>query len=75
MATPPQLSLYTKLAKVSHDGGCVITKDPDILGGEPLFRGTRVPVTLILLGLYHCRKNMPPMDKELIFEEPQNNWT
>jgi hypothetical protein len=34
-----------------------------------------VPFTLILLGLYHYRKNMLPMDKELIFEEPQNNWT
>jgi len=34
-----------------------------------------VPFALILLGLYHYRKNMLPMDKELIFEEPQNNWT
>jgi hypothetical protein len=32
-----------------------------------------VPFALILLGLYHYRKNMLPMDKELIFEEPQNN--
>ncbi len=34
-----------------------------------------VPFALILLGLHHYRKNMLPMDKELIFEEPQNNWT
>ncbi len=34
-----------------------------------------VPFALILLGLYHYRKNLLPMDKELIFEEPQNNWT
>jgi hypothetical protein len=34
-----------------------------------------VPFALILLGLHHYRKNMLPMDEELIFEEPQNNWT
>ena len=26
----------------------VITKDPDILGGEPVFRGTRVPFKVLL---------------------------
>jgi len=26
----------------------VITKDPDILGGEPVFRGTRVPFKALL---------------------------
>jgi uncharacterized protein (DUF433 family) len=41
------LSLYTKLGEVSHDGGCVITKDPDILGGERVFRGTRVPFKVL----------------------------
>ena len=25
-----------------------ITKDPDILGGEPVFRGTRVPFKVLL---------------------------
>jgi hypothetical protein len=34
-----------------------------------------VPLALILLGLFHYRKNLLPMDKELIFEEPQNHWT
>jgi len=32
-----------------------------------------VPLALILLGLFHYRKNLLPMDKELIFEEPQNH--
>lgn len=26
----------------------VITKDPNILGGEPVFRGTRVPFKILL---------------------------
>lgn len=26
----------------------VITKDPDILGGEPVFRGTRVPFKVLI---------------------------
>lgn len=26
----------------------MITKDPDILGGEPVFRGTRVPFKILL---------------------------
>ena len=34
-----------------------------------------VPFALILLGLHHYSKNMLSMDKELVFEEPQNNWT
>jgi uncharacterized protein (DUF433 family) len=28
--------------------GSVITKDPDILGGAPVFRGTRVPFQALL---------------------------
>ena len=34
-----------------------------------------IPFALILLGLYRYRNSLLPMDKELIFEEPQNNWT
>jgi uncharacterized protein (DUF433 family) len=26
----------------------VITKDPNILGGEPIFRGTRVPIKILI---------------------------
>jgi hypothetical protein len=33
-----------------------------------------VPFAAILLGLNHYRKNLLAMDKELIFEEHQNNW-
>ncbi len=33
-----------------------------------------VPAVLILVGLYNYRKSMLPMDKELIFEERQNDW-
>ena len=28
--------------------GSVIIKDPDILGGEPVFRGTRVPFKVLI---------------------------
>jgi len=31
----------------------VIVKDPDILGGEPVFRGTRVPFQALLDYLEH----------------------
>jgi uncharacterized protein (DUF433 family) len=31
----------------------VIVKDPDILGGEPVFRGTRVPFQTLLDYLEH----------------------
>jgi uncharacterized protein (DUF433 family) len=89
----------------------VIIRDPEIWGGEPVFRGTRVPFkvltdyleggdtvdqfleqypsvrreltiaatpllvpfAVILLGLNHYRKNLLAMDKELIFEELQND--
>jgi hypothetical protein len=34
-----------------------------------------IPFALILLGLYRYRNSLLPMDKNLIFEEPQNNWT
>jgi hypothetical protein len=33
-----------------------------------------VPFALILFALYQYRKNLLPMDKELIFEEPKNGW-
>ncbi len=33
-----------------------------------------LPAVLILVGLYNYRKSMLPMDKELIFEERQNDW-
>jgi hypothetical protein len=33
-----------------------------------------LPAALLLVGIYYYRKNMLPMDKELIFEEPQDNW-
>ncbi len=33
-----------------------------------------LPAALILAGLRYYRKNMLPMDKELIFEEAQNDW-
>jgi len=29
---------------------------------------------LILVGIHHYRKNVLPIDKELIFEERQNTW-
>jgi uncharacterized protein (DUF433 family) len=31
-----------------NQGNEVITKDPDILGGTPVFRGTRVPFQTLL---------------------------
>jgi uncharacterized protein (DUF433 family) len=31
----------------------VIVRDPDILGGEPVFRGTRVPFQTLLAYLEH----------------------
>lgn len=31
----------------------IIVKDPDILGGEPVFRGTRVPFQALLDYLEH----------------------
>jgi hypothetical protein len=34
-----------------------------------------IPFALILLGRYRYRNSLLPMDKELVFEEPQNNWT
>lgn len=34
-----------------------------------------LPALLILLGLRYYRNNMLPMDKDLIFEEPQNDWS
>jgi len=33
-----------------------------------------LPAAFLLVGIYYYRKNMLPMDKELIFEEPQHNW-
>ncbi len=33
-----------------------------------------LPAILILVGLHYYRKNMLPMDQELIFEERQNDW-
>jgi hypothetical protein len=33
-----------------------------------------LPALLILAGLRYYRKNMLPMDKDLIFEERQNDW-
>ena len=33
-----------------------------------------LPAILILVGIYHYRKNMLPIDKALIFEERQNDW-
>ena len=32
---------------MSTIAGSVIVKDPDILGGEPVFRGTRVPFKIL----------------------------
>jgi len=62
--------------------GVLLQKDPDILGGPNRYsRGTRVPVHSFFSGCitdcysHSAAKHMPPMDKELIFEEPQNNWT
>jgi hypothetical protein len=34
-----------------------------------------LPAVLILAGLSYYRKNMLPMDKELIFEEPPTHWS
>jgi hypothetical protein len=34
-----------------------------------------LPAILILAGLHYYRKNMLAMDKDLTFEEPQNDWT
>jgi len=31
-----------------------------------------LPAVLILVGIHHYRKNMLPIEKELIFEERQN---
>jgi len=33
-----------------------------------------LPAILVLVGIHHNRKNMLPIDKELIFEERQNTW-
>ena len=33
-----------------------------------------LPALLILIAIRQYRKNMLPMDKELIFEEPQTAW-
>ena len=35
-------------ARSVNPGGEVIVKDPDILGGTPVFRGTRVPFQALL---------------------------
>jgi hypothetical protein len=43
----------------------------DVRWATPVFF---LPAALILIGIYHYRKNMLPIDKELIFEERQNTW-
>src|SRR5579864_287138 len=40
-------TLVTRLAKMAG----VIIKDPEILGGEPVFRGTRVPFKILIESL------------------------
>ncbi len=32
---------------IKHQPGHIITRDPDILGGTPVFKGTRVPVSAL----------------------------
>ena len=49
----------------------VITKDPNILGGEPIFRGTRVPFKILIDFLEggdtldHFLEEYPSVSREL----------
>lgn len=44
---PPQLSLLDQ-DQLRRPMAHAITKDPNILGGEPVFRGTRVPFKILI---------------------------
>src|ERR1700733_2389483 len=49
---PILLIIDESLMKISEDAMTdVIVRDPDILGGRPVFRGTRVPVEVLFENL------------------------
>jgi uncharacterized protein (DUF433 family) len=37
-----------KWAVVKIDTTCVVSRDPEVMGGAPVFPGTRVPVRILL---------------------------
>ena len=51
-----------------------ITVDPDVLGGTPVFRGTRVPVEALLgnleagVSIEEFLKNFPTVSREQVIE-------
>jgi uncharacterized protein (DUF433 family) len=53
-----------------HPGDPLIVRDPDILGGRPVFRGTRVPVDVLFdnladgLTLDQILDAYPTLDRE-----------
>jgi uncharacterized protein (DUF433 family) len=53
-----------------HTGDLLIVRDPDILGGRPVFRGTRVPVNVLFdnladgLPLNEILETYPTLDRE-----------
>lgn len=52
------------------DPAGVVVSDPDIAGGEPIFRGTRVPVATLFehledgMGLEEILTSFPTLDRE-----------
>ena len=44
----PDIRLYTLVQPLRCGMNKSITKDPNILGGEPVFRGTRVPFKILI---------------------------
>lgn len=52
------------------DPAGVVVSDPDIAGGEPIFRGTRVPVATLFdylqegIGLDEILADFPTLDRE-----------
>ena len=51
-----------------------ITIDPDVLGGTPVFRGTRVPIDALLnnleagVSIDEFLENFPPVSREQILQ-------
>ena len=57
-----------------------ITVDPDVLGGTPVFRGTRVPIEALLgnleagVSIEEFLENFPTVSREQVLEVIKGFW-